>query len=162
MKLCNKCGAGQADTHFFCAQCGEKLGQKLPEQEQTERQEALKNTLTAQALKMDSLYISPADKAAGVLSLAGFAAGLYLLFFDTVEKTEVVRLLCTSFTLFCIVLYAFFPRISWGMPKRRPWRHSKTPKQAASASEYYHAGKACVIWCCLFSSLLNLLEIFLS
>jgi hypothetical protein len=31
LKYCNKCGAQQSDTRFFCVDCGEKLGRSLDE-----------------------------------------------------------------------------------------------------------------------------------
>ncbi len=119
MKICEQCGAYNSDSRSFCADCGEKLGQKLSGREEKAVRNAINDTAEKLYNKSDSSHISILDKTVGVISLTGFGLLAAVCLISAVRR-QYTASLAWGFLFFLLsAVGAFFPSILWSLEKFR-------------------------------------------
>lgn len=164
MKICSKCGAQQSDTRIFCVDCGERLGDSLPEKASQVIEEETDNKINKLYNKTDPLYVSFLDKIVGFASLIG--AVLMVIFMVVFRR----NLEYVPESLYAIVLFllsslnALVPKILWAMEKIR-LSFTINDSDNAEPSDFYLIMRKISIWICcgigilfLVLSIINLIN----
>ena len=118
MKLCQKCGAHNADEKTFCIDCAEYLGDPLSAEE--EEQIRLKTRQTVDHLynEEDPLGVSRFDKIIIVLAVLGLVLMLVKTLFGYFVNS--VQLAIYGFIAFAAALEtAALPKIGWAITKMK-------------------------------------------
>ncbi len=87
MKLCKQCGAHNSDERIFCVDCGEKLGQKLSQQEEEQLRKTANEKMEKIYRTTDPLHVNLLDKTMGCASAVGIVATLVRMLIATGEPT---------------------------------------------------------------------------
>lgn len=114
MKRCSFCGAVWSDQKTTCRDCGQRLGDPLPEEEAARLEQELSNKIEDLSDKAEWCYVSVADKVAAVLAfLCGI--GYVGLFFLLRSRGEPVfgEMFVFAALLICCGLLLLFPRWEW-------------------------------------------------
>ncbi len=121
MKLCKKCGAYNSDERIFCVDCGEKLGQKLSQQEEEQLRKTANEKMEKIYRTTDPLHVNLLDKIMGCASAVGIVATLVRMLIATGEPTPF-----SAFWL-CLALFvgsgvaSVFPEALWAVGSTRRW-----------------------------------------
>ena len=86
MKICETCGAHQSDDRSTCLDCGAVLGRPLSESEERELNEDISDTLYGMSERTEDFYVSPLDRALGIISIVLAVAMVILLNVYSVQK----------------------------------------------------------------------------
>ncbi len=119
MKLCEKCGAHNADTRVFCVDCGATLGDKLSDAQERQLQEDLNENIEKMYNKTDPLYVSLLDKMLGGIALIGGLASVVCAFFKPLSPSDPNVYLWALLCFLIAALDAFIPQLAWGLEKMR-------------------------------------------
>ncbi len=120
MKQCSTCGALQADSRFFCVDCGEKLGNSLSENELETIGKEIEKKAEKLYNKTDPLYVSIFEKIVGILSLLcmSFTLAFVIIYRHNLEKVpEATYLIYLILAFIFISLLALVPQIFWALEK---------------------------------------------
>ncbi len=121
MKKCKECGALQKDDRHTCIECGGRLGQKIPpEQEAAIQQRQRKQTerLYRSSTELNPFFITTGRKVLGILSaMAIFGEGIWLIVGDIKLEETAPTVVLSLFCFIFAVVFAFFSKILWNLEK---------------------------------------------
>lgn len=147
MKVCDKCGALNSDTRFFCVDCNEKLGDPVSDREQGALEQGLDTTLENLYNQNDPLHVSRFDKVMGWLSVIGTAASLTLWGIGLFTKRD-FDLLWIAVLFFAVsAVEAFVPKLTWGLEKLRLSFYIANADDAEPGMFYKVCRKASLLIC---------------
>ena len=119
MKICDKCGAYNANDRMFCIDCNEKLGRKLSAEEEQKLQTDTSEKLEELYNKRDPLYVSKFDKIVGWFSVGGAVVSLLVAVVNLIVQCD-NRFLLYSLILFLIsAVESLVPQVAWELEKLR-------------------------------------------
>lgn len=118
MKLCKKCGAHQKDTRIFCIDCGESLGDSLPQDEMQKLESTIEKQIDQLYNRTDPFYISASDKVLAWISLAGFCLAWIIPVGDpSLTYQQIIGCIGAGvFFLLCFI-NARFSKLIWQIKK---------------------------------------------
>ena len=136
MKICDNCGAYNSDGRGFCADCGEKLGDKISEKAEKELDRKINEVSEKMYNKTDPLYVSVFDRTVGTVSLVCLLL-LFIICAAALFRQQSV--LFTVYGFICLILSAveaFFPKVNWEIEKFRLSFRISNPDDA-EPSDFY-------------------------
>lgn len=150
MKICEKCGAYNADERRFCVDCSEMLGDPLSAQEQEAVENAISDSVEQLYTRTDPLVVSRFDKIFGWLCVAGCAALLALIVVEQVTPwtNDIPETYLYGF-LFCIAgaVDAFVPHLAWALEKLRVRRYVNVGDDITPSDYYFVSRRAGLVLC---------------
>lgn len=119
MKICEKCGAYNADERFFCVDCHERLGDKLSASSEGKVADLISDSIDDLYNKKDPLYVSKCDKIIGTASLVGILCSVILLAIGGVRHLDVTMLWVGILFFALASIESLVPKVSWFLEQLR-------------------------------------------
>ena len=119
MKICDKCGAHNADNRMFCIDCDETLGDKLSAAEEEKARASVNGKIEKMCNERDPLYVSKFDKIMGSVSAVGAVLSLLLALASIFTQMDGKFLLCAVLFFLISTLEALVPQVTWAIEKFR-------------------------------------------
>ena len=117
MKICDKCGAHNADNRMFCIDCDETLGDKLSAAEEEKARASVNGKIEKMCNERDPLYVSKFDKIMGSVSAVGAVLSLLLALASIFTQMDGKFLLCAVLFFLISTLEALVPQVTWAIEK---------------------------------------------
>lgn len=145
MKICTKCGAHNSDERFFCVDCNEKLGDKLPAAEEMQILGNLDEQIEEIYNNKDPLYVSAFDKVMGIVSLVGVLICFVLMVIGNITERNFNYLWIAVVLLLLSSIEALIPKITWAFEKIRLSFFINDPENAEPSGFYIACRKIAII-----------------
>ncbi|MBQ8753208.1 MAG: hypothetical protein IJZ13_08910 [Clostridia bacterium] len=158
MKLCEKCGAINADDRFFCVDCDTKLGDPLSDTQEAAMERQLDDTLEKQYDKTDALHVSWFDKLMAAFSGVGAVTHIVLLIVHAPKHTlpegwGYATLLCLLLSA-ATILDCLCPRLGWELTRHRTSMWANGADELTPNTVYLHGRRTGVIVCLVAGTIL--------
>ncbi len=114
MKICKKCGAMYRDKKIFCVDCGERLPDPVPQEQEAELRLKLRKNIDRLHRESDPLKVDLKMKIAAALDILCATISLILMILNTNR---------TLYSIYAILFYipsfveAVFPEVGWNLTK---------------------------------------------
>ena len=145
MKVCDKCGAYNADERFFCVDCAEKLGDPLSDDREKQLRDGVSGRIDRLYNRKDPLHVTVFDKILGVTALAGAGVSLVAMVVDWLTAYTFAYLWVALLLLLLTAVEALVPRVTWELEKMRLSLYINASDDAEPSGMYMFGRKAATV-----------------